>query len=176
MVKLSYDWLYQEQKCLSKQPLGRGAVTLPIPSSSSSIQLGEGGVIHSKPWYEYRLERLMLYNARKRQLRHLGATGLDFPYRKLPPLTLLVQPKWQHRATATGIQQLCILHLISKASITFKAKKGGWGRELWDVFVCVLMSYLGACLIEKRPRDDIWDARSTYDPVPYISWIGSGGS
>ena len=151
MVKLSYDWLYQEQKCLSKQPLGRGAVTLPIPSSSSSIQLGEGGVIHSKPWYEYRLERLMLYNARKRQLRHLGATGLDFPYPKLPPLTL-VQPKWQHRATATGIQQLCILHLISKASITSKSKKGGWGRELWDVFVGVLMSYLGA-YIDKKDQE-----------------------
>jgi len=131
---------------------GEGAVTLAIPSSSSSIPLGEGGVVHSKPWY--RLERLMLYNARKRQLRHLGATGLDFPYRKLPPLTL-VQPKWQHRATATGIQQLCILHLISKAGITSKAKKGGWGRELWDVFVCVLMSYLGACIDKKRPRDDI---------------------
>lgn len=60
------------------------------------------------------------------------------------------QPKWHHRATPTGIQQLCIIHLISKASITSKSKKGrGKGNmgcvSLWfwfDIF------FSAACLIK----------------------------
>ena len=144
-------WLYQEQKII-KQSLSTPFKTNPLGSWH--------GVSDTKPWWiwcrlSYKWERLGALQCQEGccendlDIRIFGqflsfytlaaATGLDFPYWKLPPLTLLVRPKWHYGATATGIQQLCIIHLISKAGITSRSKEKAMGKGDHDHGMCLFV-------------------------------------